>query len=93
MIDRWVACLEQAQLILAGQTLELDAHQAFDERRDAIVGARGQDRQHRQLLALLQELGDELEARAVAPLHAVEHDHERPLLRGAREQEAQAGGD
>ncbi len=87
------ARLQEPDLVLAAEALEIDAHQPVDGARRALVGARREEREHGQRVALAQEIRERLEALTVAPLHAVEHGDERPRLRRHGDEAAQRESD
>ena len=64
--------------------MQLDAHEPLDERRDALVGARDEERQDgRAGPCACRSSRQELEARTIGPLQAVDDDDERLLVRDA----------
>ena len=83
--------LDEPHLLVGREPSELDAHEALDERERPILGARDEQREDRHALGALQHLLEELEARSVRPLEAVDHDDERLRRRERAEQVADAG--
>ena len=58
------------------------------EARRCPAGAERDREQHRSLGCALQQPGEQLDRRLVAPVEIVQHDHERPLVREELEQAA-----
>ena len=77
----------------AAEAPELDAHDLGDGRRDAFVGRVTKSARMGSLSLRFRSLVEKLEARAIAPLQALEHHDERLPAGEGREQVAHAGED
>ena len=64
--------------MLRAEPLQFDPHQALDVARHAIFWPREQDHQHAERLRAAQKFDDQIQARPIAPLQAVERDDQRP---------------
>jgi hypothetical protein len=62
------AGLDEADLLVGGEASQLDAHDAFEVGREALFRSRHEQEQDGHPLAPLQELADQLEARACPPI-------------------------
>ena len=85
--------LDEAHLLVRHEAAKLDAHHALEHVHDAIVVARDEQHQDGQRLGPVRDLADDVEARLVAPVHALDHQHQRLRERDGREQVADARED